>query len=143
MDKNSKELNRIGLKATQQRLRILDLLRKSWQKHLSAEEIYQIMQEENGDASLATIYRALAQFEQAGLIERHQFEQGKSVFEIKENTHHDHFICVNCGHVEEFANEELEKLKKKIAQERGYIIVDHSLNLYIECQCVKENCISE
>jgi len=138
MDKNSRELNRIGLKATQQRLRILDLLRKSWQRHLSVEEIYQIMQEENGDASFATIYRTLAQFEQAGLIERHQFEQGRSVFEVKEKNHHDHFICVNCGHVEEFADEELEQLQNKIAKERGYTIVGHSLNLYIEC--AKENC---
>ena len=134
----SNELKSMGLKATLPRLKILDLFEKAELRHLSADDVYRLLLSENMDIGLATVYRVLTQFEQAGLLERHHFESGKAVFEIKANHHHDHLVCINCGRVEEFVDEEIERRQKKIAKERGFVIQEHALYLYAEC--TKANC---
>ena len=135
---DSKELKNAGLKATLPRLKILELFENSEQRHMSAEDIYKIMITTGEDVGLATVYRVLTQFEQAGLLVRHHFESGKAVFELNQGNHHDHIVCVQCGHVEEFCNEEIEKLQHKVAEDRGFKIHDHSL--YIYADCTKVNC---
>lgn len=132
------ELQSVGLKATVPRMTILDLFRKSATRHLTAEDVYRLLLADNVDIGLATVYRVLTQFEQAGLLERHHFESGKSVFELKDGKHHDHLVCLQCGRVEEFADPEIERRQNRIARERGFRIVDHALHLYAEC--VRENC---
>ncbi len=127
------DLKNIGLKATLPRLRILELFEKTEERHLTADDVYRMLLNENMDIGLATVYRALTEFEQAGLLERHHFESGKAVFEIKTSKHHDHLICINCGHVEEYYDEEIERRQKKIAKERGFVIHEHALYLYAEC----------
>ena len=134
----SNELKSMGLKATLPRLKILDLFEKAELRHLSADDVYRLLLSENMDIGLATVYRVLTQFEQAGLLERHHFESGKAVFEIRANHHHDHLVCINCGRVEEFVDEEIERRQKKIAKERGFVIQEHALYLYAEC--TKANC---
>jgi Fur family transcriptional regulator, ferric uptake regulator len=134
----SDNLKSMGLKATLPRLKILDLFQNTEIRHLSADDVYQMLLSENIDIGLATVYRALTQFEQAGLLERHHFESGKAVFEIKANKHHDHLVCINCGRVEEFYDEEIERRQKKIAKERGFVLHEHALYLYGECS--KELC---
>ena len=131
-------LKRTGLKATVPRLRILELFEKSDVRHLSAEDVYKILQKDGTDTGLATVYRVLTQFEQAGLLIRHHFESGKAVFEINHGNHHDHLVCIQCGHVEEFVDAEIEKRQDKIAQDRGFKIHDHSLHIYADC--TKRNC---
>ena len=135
---NSANLKSMGLKATTPRLRILELFEKAEVRHLTADDVYRLLLSENMDIGLATVYRALTQFEQAGLLERHHFESGKAVFEIKAGKHHDHLVCINCGRVEEFVDEEIERRQKKIAKERGFAIQEHALYLYSEC--TKVNC---
>ena len=130
---NSKDLKSMGLKATFPRLKILELFEKSEIRHLTAEDVYRLLLAENMDIGLATVYRALTQFEQAGLLERHHFESGKAVFEINVGRHHDHLVCVNCGRVEEFFDAEIERRQIKIAKERGFTIQEHALYLYAEC----------
>ncbi|MFN4148250.1 MAG: ferric iron uptake transcriptional regulator [Rhodocyclaceae bacterium] len=132
------ELQSIGLKATVPRMTILDLFRKSSTRHLSAEDVYRLLLAEHVEIGLATVYRVLTQFEQAGLLERHHFESGKSVFELKDGQHHDHLVCLQCGRVEEFTDPEIERRQNKVAKERGFRVVDHALYLYAEC--VKEDC---
>jgi Fur family transcriptional regulator, ferric uptake regulator len=132
------DLKTIGLKATLPRLRILELFEKSTVRHLSAEDVYKILSKDGTDTGLATVYRVLTQFEQAGLLIRHHFETGKAVFELNKGGHHDHLVCVQCGHVEEFFDSEIEKRQEKIAKDRGFKIHDHSLHLYAEC--TKQNC---
>ena len=132
------ELKSIGLKATVPRMIILDLFRKSTTRHLAAEDVYRQLLAENFDIGLATVYRALTQFEQAGLLERHYFESGKAVFELNPGHHHDHLVCVNCGRVEEFYDAEIERRQSKIAKERGFAIQEHALYLYAEC--IKPDC---
>ena len=134
----SSDLKSMGLKATHPRLKILELFEKATVRHLSADDVYRMLLSENMDIGLATVYRVLTQFEQAGLLERHHFESGKAVFEIKAGQHHDHLICINCGHVEEFFDEEIERRQKKIAKGRGFVIQEHALNLYVEC--IKTKC---
>lgn len=135
----SAELKSMGLKATFPRLKILELFEKAEPRHLSADDVYRILLSEKMDIGLATVYRVLTQFEQAGLLERHHFESGKAVFEIKTGGHHhDHLVCINCGRVEEFYDEEIEKRQKKIAKERGFAIQEHALYLYAEC--IKDAC---
>ena len=129
----SAELQSIGLKATFPRLKILDLFENAGVRHLTAEDVYRLLLNDNIDIALATVYRVLTQFEQAGLLERHHFESGKSVFEIKAGQHHDHLVCINCGRVEEFYDEEIERRQKKIAKERGFVIQEHALYLYGVC----------
>ncbi len=132
------DLKTIGLKATLPRLRILELFEKSQVRHLSAEEVYRLLLNEGTDTGLATVYRVLTQFEQAGLLVRHHFESGKAVFELNRGEHHDHLVCMQCGCVEEFYDPEIEKRQIKIAESRGFKIHDHSLHLYADC--IKKNC---
>lgn len=129
----STELNSMGLKATFPRLKILELFENAEVRHLTADDVYRLLLNENIEIGLATVYRALTQFEQAGLLERHHFESGKAVFEIKAGRHHDHLVCINCGRVEEFYDEEIERRQKKIAKDRGFAIHEHALYLYAEC----------
>lgn len=133
-----KDLKDMGLKATLPRLRILDLFENTDVRHLTAEDVYRLLMKEGMDIGLATIYRVLTQFEQAGLLVRHHFESGKAVYELNQGSHHDHLVCLQCGRVEEFFDEEIEKRQKKIAKDRGFEIHDHSLHLYADC--VKTGC---
>lgn len=134
----SKDLRNIGLKATLPRLKVLELFQTSTQRHMSAEDVFKLLLNENADIGLATVYRVLTQFEQAGLLVRHHFESGKAVFELDEGSHHDHLVCLQCGKVEEFYDPEIEKRQTKIAKDRGFNIHDHSLYLYADC--TKTNC---
>jgi Fur family ferric uptake transcriptional regulator len=128
-----KDLRKAGLKVTLPRLKILEILEGSTTRHLSAEDIYRLLLESNEDIGLATVYRVLTQFEQAGILQRHHFESGKAVFEMNEGSHHDHLVCVTCGRVEEFYDAEIEKRQLRVAKERGFAIRDHSLQLYADC----------
>ena len=135
---NPSDLKSIGLKATLPRLKILDLFEQSNKRHMTAEEIYRLLSDEGQDIGLATVYRVLTQFEQAGLLMRHHFDSDKAVFELKQGDHHDHLVCLQCGKVEEFFDAEIEKRQTRIAKERGFAIHDHSLQIYADC--IKENC---
>ena len=126
-------LKKTGLKATLPRLKIMDIFEHSKQKHLSAEDIYKLMISSNEEIGLATIYRVLTQFEQVGLLIRHHFEGGKAVYELNEKSHHDHIVCLQCGHVTEFVNEDIEKLQTQVANELGFKIIEHSLYIYGDC----------
>jgi len=128
----------MGLKATLPRLRILELFEKSDVRHLSAEEVYKLLLKEGTDTSLATVYRVSTQFEQDGLLVRHHFESGKAVVELNKGGHHDHLVCMQCGRVEEFYDEAIEKRQIAVAKERGFVIHEHSLHLYVDC--TKANC---
>ena len=132
------DLKTIGLKATLPRLRILELFEKSPVRHLSAEDVYRTLLKEGTDTGLATVYRVLTQFEQAGLLIRHHFETGKAVFELNQGGHHDHLVYIQCGAVEEFYDAEIEKRQIRVAEERGFRIHDHSLHLYADC--IRTNC---
>lgn len=132
------DLKTIGLKATLPRLRILELFEKSPVRHLSAEDVYRTLLKEGTDTGLATVYRVLTQFEQAGLLIRHHFETDKAVFELNQGGHHDHLVCTQCGAVEEFYDAEIEKRQIRVAEERGFRIHDHSLHLYADC--IRTNC---
>ncbi len=129
----SHNLREMGLKATLPRLKILELFEKSEVRHLGAEDVYRLLIAEGLDIGLATVYRVLTQFEQAGLLERHFFESGKAIFEINEGHHHDHLVCTDCGKVEEFYDAEIERRQKKVAEERGFEIQEHALYLYAKC----------
>jgi Fur family ferric uptake transcriptional regulator len=133
------DLKTIGLKATLPRLRILELFEKSPVRHLSAEDVYRLMQREGTETGLATVYRVLTQFEQAGLLVRHHFESGKAVFELNQGGHHDHLVCMQCGHVEEFYDAEIEQRQIAVARERGFRIHDHSLHIYVDC--TRQDCV--
>ena len=126
-----KELREAGLKVTSPRLKILEILENSDKRHLSAEGIYQILHADGSDIGLATVYRVLAQFEQASLITKHNFEGNISVYELKDQDHHDHMVCLETVKVIEFSNEEIEVIQKKVAEEHGYELSDHSLVLYV------------
>jgi len=132
------ELKNIGLKATVPRMTILDLFRKSTTRHLTAEDVYRQLLADNFDIGLATVYRVLTQFEQAGLLERHHFESGKAVFELNDGKHHDHLVCLQCGQVEEFNDPEIERRQLKVARQRGFSVVEHALYLYVDCE--RKNC---
>jgi len=131
-------LKESGLKATLPRIKVLDIFERSKDKHLSAEDIYKQILKSGEDVGLATIYRVLTQFEQADILVRHHFESGKAVFELNEKTHHDHIVCLQCGHVEEFCNNEIERLQEQVAENLGFKIIDHSL--YISADCTKKPC---
>lgn len=133
MTDDLKELKALGLKATSQRMRILELFRTSAQRHMSADDVHRMLAADNSDVGLATVYRVLTQFVESGLLERHQFESGKSVYELKASEHHDHLVCSNCGHVVEFYDESLERRQHKIARERGFEIQGHALYLFVDC----------
>ncbi|MDR1423505.1 MAG: ferric iron uptake transcriptional regulator [Azoarcus sp.] len=138
MADNSLSLKSIGLKATHPRLKILELFQTTEQQHLAAEDVYRLLIEEDMDIGLATVYRVLTQFEQAGLLERHFFENGKAVFELNKGEHHDHLVCLQCGRVEEFYDAEIERRQNAIAKKRGFAIKDHALYLYADC--LRKNC---
>lgn len=125
------ELRKAGLKVTLPRLKILEILESNRQRHLSAEDIYKELLDTGEDIGLATVYRVLTQFEAAGLVKRHNFEGGHSVFEMDEGEHHDHMVCVDTGDVIEFMNEDIERLQREIARKHGYDLIDHSLVLYV------------
>jgi len=125
------ELRKAGLKITLPRLKILEIFEQANDRHLSAEDIYKDLLQSDQDIGLATVYRVLTQFEAAGLVTRHNFEGGHSVFELDNGEHHDHMVCVDSGEVIEFCSEEIENLQRKMAAERGYELLDHSLVLYV------------
>ena len=133
MTNTTADLKSSGLKATLPRLKILEIFQNSQVRHLSAEDVYKLLLAENLDVGLATVYRVLTQFEQAGLLSRNHFESGKAVFELDHGSHHDHLVCLDCGRVEEFFDEEIEKRQQKIAAERGFKLAEHALALYGSC----------
>jgi len=132
------ELKHSGLKATLPRIKVLEVFQKASQRHMTAEDVYKVLLGEDADVGLATVYRVLMQFEQAGILSRTHFETGKAVFELNEGKHHDHLVCMDCGRVEEFYDAEIEKRQRGIAQARGFELQDHALALY--AACTKKNC---
>ena len=130
---NIDELKSTGLKATLPRLKILEIFQKGAQRHMTAEDVFRVLLEERSDIGLATVYRVLTQFEQAGILIRSNFESGKAVYELNEGHHHDHFVCTSCGKVEEFYDPEIEKRQQSIAQSKGWVVQDHSMALYGQC----------
>ena len=126
-----KELRKAGLKVTLPRLKILEIFEKSKLRHLSAEDMYKELIDSSEDIGLATVYRVLTQFEAAGLVTRHNFEGGHSVFELDDGEHHDHMVCVESGEVIEFFSEEIEVLQRAMAKEHGFELLDHNLVLYV------------
>lgn len=136
----SNDLRNVGLKVTLPRVKILEILEKQTdQRHLSAEKVYKILLSENEEIGLATVYRVLTQFEAAGLVTRHHFEGGNSVFELNRGTHHDHIVCMKCGTVDEFTDSVIEDRQEKIAKKLGFELTDHSLYLYGFCSKCKDN----
>jgi len=131
MTMEAQDLKKAGLKATLPRIRILEIMEESVDKHMSAEEVYKSLLDAGEEVGLATVYRVLTQFEAAGLVIRHNFDSGHSVFEIDRGKHHDHMVCLKTGKVIEFHNEEIESIQRKIADENGYELQDHSLVLYV------------
>lgn len=129
----SQELKDAGLKITLPRVKILNILESSSAHHLSAEDVYKRLLENDEEIGIGTVYRVLTQFEVAGLVSRHHFEGGHSVFEIANTEHHDHIVCVKCGAVEEFSDDEIERRQQKIAEDLGYKLTDHNLNMYGLC----------
>jgi Fur family ferric uptake transcriptional regulator len=127
------DLKSSGLKATLPRLKILEVFQTSDIRHLTAEDVYKHLLAEGSDIGLATVYRVLMQFEQAGILTRSHFESGKSVFELNEGKHHDHLVCLDCGRVEEFYDPEIEARQREIAQARGFQLQEHALSLYAGC----------
>ncbi len=127
-----KELRKAGLKITLPRLKILEILEVAKARHMSAEDIYKQLLQSGEDIGLATVYRVLTQFEAAGLVTRHNFEGGHSVFELDDGDHHDHMVCVETGDVIEFVSEEIERLQHEVAEKFGYELIDHSLVLYVK-----------
>lgn len=137
--KNIDELKSTGLKATLPRLKILEIFQAGKQRHMTAEDVFRVLLDERSDIGLATVYRVLTQFEQAGILLRSNFESGKAVYELNEGQHHDHFVCTSCGKVEEFYDAEIEKRQQLIAQQKGWVIHDHSMSLYGQCAaCAKK-----
>ncbi len=132
------EIRNAGLKVTAPRVKILELLERSDEQHVSAEDVYKMLLAANEDIGLATVYRVLTQFEEAGLVEKHHFEDGYSVFELNKGEHHDHIVCVTCGRVEEFVDDTIENRQKKIADELGFQISEHELVIY--GKCLDDNC---
>jgi Fur family ferric uptake transcriptional regulator len=132
------ELKSSGLKATLPRIKILEVFQKTTVRHMTAEDVYKALLNEDADIGLATVYRVLMQFEQAGLLKRSHFESGKSMFELNEGQHHDHLVCLTCGRVEEFYDAQIEQRQRAVAQTRGFEINDHALSLY--AVCTKKNC---
>ena len=130
----SGDLKKAGLKVTLPRMKVLEILETSNQRHMSAEEVYRALLESGSEVGLATVYRVLTQFESAGLVSRHNFEGGQSVFELDSGKHHDHLVCVKCGRVEEFIDETIEQSQREIAENAGYKLVEHSLVLYVDCE---------
>lgn len=130
---NVDELKNTGLKATLPRLKILEVFHKGGRRHMTAEDVFRVLLEEHSDVGLATVYRVLMQFEQAGILMRGHFESGKAVYELDEGQHHDHFVCTTCGKVEEFYDAEIEKRQQIVAKAKGWVVKDHAMALYGQC----------
>jgi len=130
---NIEELKSTGLKATLPRLKILDIFQKGEQRHMTAEDVFRVLLNDRSDIGLATVYRVLTQFEQAGILRRGNFESGKSVYELNEGQHHDHLICTACGKVEEFHDPEIERRQQLVAKNKGWLVRDHALVIYGLC----------
>lgn len=135
---NIEELKSTGLKATLPRLKILEIFQKGLQRHMTAEDVFRVLLDERSDVGLATVYRVLTQFEQAGILSRSHFEGGKAVYELDEGQHHDHLVCLDCGRVEEFYDAEIERRQQAVAKAKGFSITDHALSLY--ATCTKDRC---
>jgi len=136
---NNSDLKKVGLKVTVPRMKILHILEQAGEHHFSAEEVYRVLLESGEDIGLATVYRVLTQFEEAGLVIRHNFSEGHSVFELDHGEHHDHLVCVKCSRVEEFVDTVIEERQQYVAKQAGYTITDHSLNIYGICKnCQKK-----
>ena len=133
MSFTNQDLRRAGLKVTLPRVKILELLENANMHHMSAEDVYKALIEQGEDVGLATVYRVLTQFEQAGIVQRHNFENNLSVFEIAQEEHHDHLVCDNCGKIIEFHNDEIEALQENVASEHGFKLSGHALILYGSC----------
>ena len=133
MTTHADELKSSGLKATLPRIKILEVFQSTVQRHMTAEDVYKALLGEGADIGLATVYRVLLQFEQAGILTRSNFESGKAVFELNEGQHHDHLVCLTCGRVEEFFDAEIEQRQRAIAEHRGFDLQEHSLALYARC----------
>jgi len=131
-------LKSTGLKVTAPRLKILEIFQKGEQRHMTAEDVYRVLLQENADVGLATVYRVLAQFEQADILCRSHFESGKAVYELNEGRHHDHLVCLDCGRVEEFFDAQIERRQTEVARAKGFAIADHALSLY--AHCTRETC---
>ncbi len=132
MSQGNKELKNAGLKVTHPRIKILQIMESEKQRHLSADDVFRCLHEKGEDVGIATVYRVLTQFETAGLIQRHSFDTGPALYELNRGEHHDHMICVDSGQVSEFHNEEIEVLQRRIAAEKGYELIGHSLVLYVK-----------
>ena len=132
MPPDKQDLRKAGLKVTHPRIIILQILESADQRHLSADDIYHLLHERGEDVGIATVYRVLTQFENAGLVLRHSFDNGPALYEINQGDHHDHMVCVESGGVFEFRNDKIESIQKKIAADRGYEIIGHSLVLYVK-----------
>jgi len=133
MTTNIEELKSTGLKATLPRLKIMEIFQQGKQRHMTAEDVFRVLLEARSDIGLATVYRVLTQFEQAGILMRSNFDGGKAVYELNEGQHHDHFVCTGCGKVEEFFDGEIEKRQQHIAKDRGWQVHDHAMALYGLC----------
>ena len=136
--KHGDELKSSGLKATLPRIKILEIFQHTTRRHMTAEDVYKALLLEGADIGLATVYRVLMQFEQAGLLTRSNFESGKAVFELNEGQHHDHLVCLDCGRVEEFFDVQIEQRQREVTVSRGFELQEHSLALY--ARCTKPNC---
>jgi len=136
--KHADELKSSGLKATLPRIKILEIFQRSERRHMTAEDVFKALLGEDADIGLATVYRVLMQFEQAGLLRRSNFESGKAVFELNEGQHHDHLVCLDCGRVEEFYDPQIEQRQREVSVSRGFELQEHSLALY--ARCTKTNC---
>jgi len=134
----AQDLKTTGLKVTAPRLKVLDIFHRATSRHLTAEDVYRALLSDSVDIGLATVYRVLTQFEQAGILLRSHFESGKAVFELNEGSHHDHLVCLDCGQVEEFFDTKIEDRQRAIAQEKGFTLAEHALSLY--GHCVRDNC---
>jgi Fur family ferric uptake transcriptional regulator len=130
---NIEELKSTGLKATLPRLKILEVFQTAKDRHMTAEDVFRVLLQDRSDIGLATVYRVLMQFEQAGLLTRSNFESGKAVYELNEGQHHDHLVCLDCGHVEEFYDPQIEERQQLVASSRGFTLQEHALSLYANC----------
>lgn len=135
----SAELRKAGLKATLPRLKILAILEAAEHPHMTAEDVYQRLLKDGVEVGLATVYRVLTQFEQAGLVMRHNFEGGRSVFEINQGGHHDHMVCMECGRVFEFYDPAIEERQRRVAEKAGFVIDDHTLHMYGVCEGMRRH----
>jgi Fur family ferric uptake transcriptional regulator len=139
LETDQQDLKTAGLKATFPRLKILDIFRRSSVRHLSAEDVYRFLLEEKVEIGLATVYRVLTQFEQAGILMRSQFDGGKAIFELNDGEHHDHLVCTYCGRVEEFWDEEIEDRQHKVAKDHGFVLETHAMVLYGMCRYCQQD----